>query len=59
MSVVFTGYSGFFHKKADSHNITEILLKIADINLNLMQILASYIIQEYVLMTNAYSYRES
>jgi hypothetical protein len=49
MSVVFTGYSGFPHKKTDRHNITEILLKIADINLNLMQILASDKIQEYVL----------
>ena len=49
MSVVFTGYSGFPHQKTDRHNITEILLKIADINLNLMQILASDKIQEYVL----------
>ena len=48
MSVVFTGYSGFLHKKTDRHNITEILLKIADINLSLMQILASKNIQEYV-----------
>jgi hypothetical protein len=36
-------------KKTDRHNITEILLKIADINLSLMQILASDIIQGYVL----------
>ena len=49
MSVVFTGYSGFPHKKTDRHNITEILLKIADINLNLMQILTSDKIQKYVL----------
>ena len=49
MLVVFTGYSGILHQKTGRHNIAEILLKIADINLSLMQILASDIIQEYVL----------
>jgi hypothetical protein len=49
MWVVFTGYSVSPHKKTDRHNITERLLKIADNNLNLMQILASDKIQEYVL----------
>jgi hypothetical protein len=28
-SVVFSGYSGFLHNKTDSHNIIEILLKMA------------------------------
>jgi hypothetical protein len=49
MSVVFTGYSSTLHQKTGLHNITEILLKRADINLSLMQILASDIIREYEL----------
>jgi hypothetical protein len=36
MSVDFTRDSGFVHNKTDRHNITVILLKIADINLSLM-----------------------